>query len=68
MLDDLRKNHDARPTQEERSWMEADPVAGATRALVMVGIAVMIGVVVSYTSTPEEIPRAVVSALAAPAP
>jgi len=29
MLDDLRKTHDARPTEEERSWMDFDPVAGA---------------------------------------
>jgi hypothetical protein len=68
MLDDLRKNHDARPTTEERYWMNADPVAGAARALAMVGLAVMIGVVVSYSVTPEDIPSAVVSALVAPAP
>ena len=68
MLDDLRKSHDSRPTDEERWWLDFDPVAGATRALVLVGLAVMIGVVVSYSVTPEEIPRAVVSALAAPAP
>jgi hypothetical protein len=68
MLDDLRKTHDSNPTEEERFWMDADPVAGATRALVLVGMAVMIGVVVSYSVTPEEIPHAVVSALTAPGP
>jgi hypothetical protein len=68
MLDDLRKTHDARPTEEERAWMDVDPVAGATRALVAVGLAVMIGVVVSYSVTPEDIPHAVISALTAPAP
>ena len=68
MLDDLRKNHDARPTAEERAWIATDPVAGATRMMVMVGLAVMIGVVVSYSVTPEEIPKAVVSVLAAPGP
>ncbi len=69
MLDDLRKTHDPRPTDEERSWLDFDPVAGAARALVLAGLAVMIGVVVSYSMTPEDIPHAVVSALAAtPAP
>ena len=24
MLDEIRKNHDPRPTAEERAWMEAD--------------------------------------------
>jgi hypothetical protein len=68
MLDDIRKNHDASPTEEERSWMDADPVAGAARAMVLVGLAVMIGVVVGYSATPEEIPHAVISALSAPGP
>jgi hypothetical protein len=66
MFDDLRKNHDARPTAEERKWMDADPVAGATRVLVMVGLAVMIGVVASFAVTPEQVPAAVVSALNSP--
>ncbi len=68
MLDDLRKTHDARPTDEERSWMDFDPVAGAARAMVVLGLAVMIGLVVGYSATPEEIPHAVATALDAPAP
>ncbi len=68
MLDDLRKTHDPRPTEEERSWLDFDPVAGAARATVVLGLAMMIGVVVSYSMAPEDIPRAVVSALSAPAP
>jgi hypothetical protein len=43
-------------------------VAGAARATVVLGLAMMIGVVVSYSMAPEDIPRAVVSALSAPAP
>jgi len=68
MLDDLRKTHDAHPTDEERSWMDFDPVAGAARAMVVVGLALMIGLVAGYSATPEEIPHAVVSALSAPGP
>jgi len=29
MLDEIRKNHDPRPTAEERAWMEADPFSTA---------------------------------------
>jgi hypothetical protein len=36
--------------------------------MVLVGFAAMIGLVVSYSATPEEIPHAVVSALTAPGP
>ena len=68
MLDDLRKTHDARPTAEERSWMDFDPVAGAARAMVVLGLAMMIGLVAGYSAAPEEIPHAVATALDAPAP
>ena len=65
MLDDLRKTHDARPTDEERSWMEGDPLAGAARVMILVGIAVTTGLILSYSATPQQIPHAVVSVLSA---
>ena len=67
MLDDLRKNHDASPTEEERWWMDSDPISVAARALAVLGLALMIGLVASYSVTPEDVPHAVVSALSAPA-
>jgi hypothetical protein len=66
MLDDLRKSHDALPTQEERSWMEFDLVQGTAIAMAVLGLAMMVGLVVSYSVSPEDIPHAVVSALSAP--
>jgi hypothetical protein len=65
MLDDLRKTHDARPTDEERSWMDGDAVEGAARAMIVLGIAVMTGLILSYSATPQQIPHAVVSVLSA---
>jgi len=53
MLDDLRKSHDAHPTGEELGWMGVDPVTVATRALVLVGVSLMIGVVASYVVSPD---------------
>jgi len=29
MLDEIRKNHDPRPTAEERAWMDADSFSAA---------------------------------------
>jgi hypothetical protein len=61
MLDDLRKNHDAQPTPEELGWMGMDPVTVATRALVLVGVSLMIGVVASYAVSPDDAPAAKVA-------
>lgn len=58
MLDDLRKDHDAHPTGEELGWMGVDPVTVATRALVLVGVSLMIGVVASYVVSPDDAPGA----------
>jgi hypothetical protein len=62
MLDDLRKNHDAHPSSEELGWMAMDPVTVATRALVLVGVSLMIGVLASYVVSPDEAPAAKVVA------
>jgi hypothetical protein len=62
MLDDLRKNHDAHPDPEELGWMRTDPVTVATRALVLVGVSLMIGVLASYAVSPDEAPGAKMAA------
>ena len=67
MLDDIR-NHDARPTREELEWMNTDPLKGATRAVVMLGVALMVAMAASYSLTPDEAPAPMVASLATPAP
>jgi hypothetical protein len=67
MLDDIR-NHDAHPNHEELRWISADPLAGATRALVMIGISVIVGVVASFALAPESVPQPVIATLSAPNP
>jgi hypothetical protein len=67
MLDDIR-NHDARPTREELEWMNTDPLKGATRALVMLGLSLMIAMTASYSLAPGEVPAPVVASLDTPAP
>ena len=61
MFDDLRKNHDAHPTREELGWMGVDAVTAATRAMVMVGVSLMIWVVASYVVSPDDMPAAKVA-------
>ena len=53
MLDELR-NHEPLPTREESEWMSLDPVSAATRALVLVGVSLMIGVAASYVVSPDD--------------
>jgi hypothetical protein len=65
MLDDLRK-HEPEPTREEREWMHADALGAATRALVMVGVSLMIGVAASYVVSPDDPGIPVVAAAKAP--
>ena len=67
MLDDLRKTHDAHPTDEEIGWMGVDAVTAATRALVLVGVSLMIGVVASYVVSPDDAPGAKVASARAAA-
>ena len=64
MLDDIR-NHDAHPSHEELRWMSADPLAGAMRTLVMIGVSVIVGVVASFALAPD-VPAPVVATLGAP--
>lgn len=64
MLDDLR-NHDAMPTDEERSWMEADPLAGLSRALLLVAFAVGVGFAASFLAAPGTSPS--IAAVGSPA-
>ncbi len=63
MLDDLR-SHEAQPSEEERRWMEVDPLAAAARALVLIGLSVMIGVAASFAVAPDQEPGSVVAAAA----
>ncbi|HSN22480.1 MAG TPA: hypothetical protein VLS49_17480 [Usitatibacter sp.] len=67
MLDDLR-NHEAKPTREESEWVGLDPLMAATRALVMVGVAMMVGVAASYVIAPEDPGVPVVASAGTPAP
>ena len=53
MLDDLRK-HDPEANPEELGWMQLDPLTAATRALVLVGVSLMIGVAGSYLVSPDD--------------
>lgn len=53
MLDDLR-NHDPEANPEELGWMRLDPLTAATRALVLVGVSLMVGVGGSYLVSPDD--------------
>ena len=41
MLDDVR-NHDPRPTAEERAWMEVDPFSIARRLVAVTALAAVV--------------------------
>jgi len=43
MYDDVRKNHDPRPSEEERRWIAADFFKGLSRLALMAGLAAAIG-------------------------
>ena len=66
MLDDLRK-HEAKPNPEESDWMGVDPLGAATRALVMIGVSLMIGVAASYLVAPDDPGIPTVASARAPA-
>jgi hypothetical protein len=53
MLDDLR-DHDPKPSREELGWLNVDPLTAATRALVLVGVSLMVGVAASYFVSPDD--------------
>jgi hypothetical protein len=50
MLEDIR-NHDAIPTDEERAWMRADPLAALVRVVALAALAIAIGLTGSELST-----------------
>lgn len=54
MLEDLRKNHDAKPNAQERAWMSFDPVAVAVRLVALAGLAVAIGVAATHLAAPPQ--------------
>jgi hypothetical protein len=53
LVDDLRE-HDAMPSDAEREWMSANPVAIVVKALALAGMAIAIGVSVSQLLANEE--------------
>jgi hypothetical protein len=67
MLDDLR-DHEPNPNREELGWMNLDPLTAATRALVMVGVSLMIGVAASYVVSPDDPGVATVASIGTAAP
>ena len=46
MLEELR-NHDPRPNEQERAWMQADPMRAVARVMALTVLAVVIGTVAS---------------------
>jgi hypothetical protein len=50
-MDDLR-NHDTKPSAEERAWMSVDPVAVLARLLVLAILAVAIGLSATQLASP----------------
>lgn len=52
MVDDLR-NHDARPTEEEREWIDLDPFAFVLKVAAVATIGLMIGVYASLLQAPD---------------
>ena len=50
MLDDIRRTHDSRPTEEERAWLDFDPIDAAARIAAILVLAFAIGGYVSYAS------------------
>lgn len=47
MLEDLR-NHDAKPTAEEREWLAANPYTLVLRGMAITGVAVVLGLSASH--------------------
>ena len=47
-MNDEFRGHDPQPTEEEREWLDFDPLAAIGRALVVLVLAVAIGGYVSF--------------------
>jgi hypothetical protein len=54
MLEDLRKNHDARPNAQERAWMSFDPMSVAVKLVALAGFAVAVGVTATHLAAPPQ--------------
>ena len=48
MTDDDLRNHDPHPTDEERAWMQTDPVAAARRIAVLIVLAFAVAGYLGY--------------------
>ncbi|MEP7068862.1 MAG: hypothetical protein ABI789_06465 [Usitatibacter sp.] len=46
MFEEIR-DHDPRPSSQERAWMQADPFHAMARVMVLAALAVMIGTAAS---------------------
>jgi hypothetical protein len=62
MLEDLRKNHDAKPDAQERAWMSFDPTSVAVRVVALVGFALAIGVTATHLTAPPQAAASVAAA------
>ena len=52
MVDDLR-NHNAAPSDEERGWIEFDPVLFALKVSAVAALGIMIGLYAGLLANPE---------------
>lgn len=55
MIDEIRRNHDAAPSEEEQRWMDFEPVSAVVGLMVLAGLALAIGV--SAATVNETAPR-----------
>ncbi len=51
-MEELR-GHNPKPTEQERAWMSANPVAVLVRLVALAGIAVAIGVSAAHLAAPH---------------
>ena len=54
MLEDLRKNHDARPNAQERAWMSFEPMSVAIKLVALAGFAIAVGVTATHLAAPPQ--------------
>ncbi|HTS85969.1 MAG TPA: hypothetical protein VMG61_12750 [Usitatibacter sp.] len=50
MTDDDLRNHDPNPTDEERAWMETDPIAAVRRIAVLIVLAFSVAGYLGYAT------------------
>ena len=55
MVEEIRRNHDAEPTEEEQHWMNVEPVSAVVGLMVLAGLALAIGV--SAATVAENAPK-----------